>query len=71
MACRLAEGRTKKEVIRCLKRYIIRDIFRTLRVDLATLQTRLDPLWGDSKDYPMLDQCSPEVQRDQIEREHR
>ncbi len=44
MARRTAEGRTKKDVIRCLKRYIIRDIHRTLRSDLATLQTRLDCL---------------------------
>ena len=41
---RLAEGRTKNEAIRCLKRYIARDIYKTLRADLATLQTRLDNL---------------------------
>lgn len=44
MARRLAEGRTKKEIIRCLKRFIIRDIYRTLRADLSTLETRLDAL---------------------------
>ncbi|MBP7930826.1 MAG: IS110 family transposase [Acidimicrobiia bacterium] len=44
MARRTAEGRTKKEVIRCLKRYIVRDMHRTLRADLATLETRLDAL---------------------------
>ena len=47
MARRLAEGQTKKEIIRCLiglKRNIIRDIYRSLRADLATLQKRLDAL---------------------------
>ncbi|WP_420436874.1 IS110 family transposase [Candidatus Poriferisocius sp.] len=37
---RVAEGKTKKEAIRCLKRYIAREIYRTLRADLATLKTR-------------------------------
>ncbi len=37
---RIAEGKTKKEAIRCLKRYIAREIYRTLRADLATLKTR-------------------------------
>jgi len=45
MTRRLAEGLTKKEVIRCLKRYIIREIHRNLRADLATLNKRLDALW--------------------------
>lgn len=31
MARRLAEGKSKKEVIRCLKRYVARDVYRTLR----------------------------------------
>ena len=35
---RLAEGKTKKEVIRCLKRFVARELYRTLRADLATLQ---------------------------------
>jgi hypothetical protein len=30
MERRLAEGKTKKEVIRCLKRYLIREVYRTL-----------------------------------------
>jgi len=30
MAKRLSEGKTKKEVIRCLKRYIAREIFNAL-----------------------------------------
>jgi len=37
---RVGEGKTKKEVLRCLKRYIAREVFRTLRADLATLPTR-------------------------------
>jgi transposase len=34
---RIAEGKTKKEIIRCLKRYIAREIYHTLRADLADL----------------------------------
>ena len=37
---RVAEGKTKKEAIRCLKRYLAREIYRTLRAGLATLKTR-------------------------------
>ena len=37
---RLAEGKTKKGVIRCLKRFVARELYRTLRADLATLTTR-------------------------------
>jgi len=40
MQRRLAEAKTKKEIIRCLKRYIIRQIYRDLRADLATLELR-------------------------------
>lgn len=32
-----AEGKTKKEIIRCLKRYIAREIYATLRADLKSL----------------------------------
>jgi transposase len=32
---RTAEGKTKREIIRCLKRYIAREIYHTLRADLA------------------------------------
>ena len=35
MQRRLAEGRTKPEIIRCLKRYAAREIYRTLRADLT------------------------------------
>lgn len=31
MARRLAEGKTKKEVIRCLKRYLARELYAVIR----------------------------------------
>ena len=34
---RTTEGKTKKEIIRCLKRYIAREVYATLRHDLASL----------------------------------
>ena len=34
---RLAEGKTKKEIIRCLKRYIARELYHCLSADLADL----------------------------------
>lgn len=34
-ARRTAEGRSKREILRCLKRYIARQVFGTLRADLA------------------------------------
>lgn len=40
MERRTAEGRTNREVIRCLKRYVAREIYRTLRADLTTLKLR-------------------------------
>ena len=40
MERRLADAKTKKEAIRCLKRFVARELFRTLRADLATLTTR-------------------------------
>lgn len=42
MTRRLAEGRTKPEIIRCLKRYAAREIYRTMRADLT--RNRLDDL---------------------------
>ncbi len=36
-ARRTTEGKTKKEIMRCLKRYIAREIHRSLRADLADL----------------------------------
>jgi transposase len=44
---RTAEGKTKAEVIRCLKRYIAREIYHALRADLdptATTRRRPDPI---------------------------
>ncbi len=37
---RLAQRKTKKEAIRCLKRFVAPQLYRTLRADLATLTTR-------------------------------
>jgi hypothetical protein len=34
---RTTEGKSKKEIIRCLKRYIAREIYYTLRADLKNL----------------------------------
>ena len=34
-ARRMSEGRSKREILRCLKRYIAREVYRTLRADLA------------------------------------
>jgi transposase len=34
---RTAEGKTKPEIIRCLKRYIARETYHALRADLADL----------------------------------
>ncbi|MGZ4323538.1 MAG: hypothetical protein ACXVHJ_16375, partial [Solirubrobacteraceae bacterium] len=32
---RTAEGKTQREIMRCLKRYIAREVFNALRADLA------------------------------------
>ena len=37
---RISEGKTKKDAIRCLKRFVARELYRTLRADLSTLTTR-------------------------------
>jgi transposase len=37
---RAAEGKTKNEIIRCLKRYIAREVFNALRDDLADVARR-------------------------------
>jgi len=39
VARRTAEGLSKKEIIRCLKRYLARELFRTLKADYAALGT--------------------------------
>lgn len=36
MARRLAEGKTKKEVIRCLKRYVSREVYAALQLDFRS-----------------------------------
>ena len=36
-ARRTTEGKTKKEIMRCLKRYIAREVYATLRDDLRSL----------------------------------
>jgi len=38
-ARRTSEGKTKNEIMRCLKRYIAREAFNALRADLADLQS--------------------------------
>jgi hypothetical protein len=37
VARRTADGKSKREIIRCLKRYIAREIYYTLRADLKNL----------------------------------
>ena len=39
-ARRTAEGLSKKEILRCLKRYIAREVYHSLRADLAALSPR-------------------------------
>jgi transposase len=38
-ARRTSEGKTKPEILRCLKRYIARETYHTLLADLADLAT--------------------------------
>ena len=40
---RTAEGKTKREIIRCLKRHIAREAYHALRADLADLQAATPP----------------------------
>jgi hypothetical protein len=40
---RTAEGKTKPEIIRCLKRYIAREAYHALRADLAALHSATPP----------------------------
>ena len=42
-AKRTAEGKSKREIIRCLKRYVARQLYRTLTADLARYATQLSP----------------------------
>lgn len=43
VARRTAEGKTKPEIMRCLKRYLARQVYRTLLPASATTSTRLTP----------------------------
>ena len=43
MSRRLAQGKTRKEVIRCLKRYIAREVYAAIITDLAPLAARPSP----------------------------
>ncbi len=36
-ARRTTEGKTQKEIMRCLKRYIAREVYATLREDLRSI----------------------------------
>ena len=38
MARRLAEGRTPKMIIRCLKRHVVREVYRAITTDLGLHQ---------------------------------
>ena len=38
---RTTEGRSKREILRCLKRYIAREVYHTLRADLAAYNTSI------------------------------
>ncbi|HYN50237.1 MAG TPA: hypothetical protein VES62_04870, partial [Thermoleophilaceae bacterium] len=40
---RSAEGKTKLEIIRCLKRYIARETYHTLTADLTNLHRQPQP----------------------------
>jgi len=42
-ARRTAEGRSKREILRCLKRYIAREVYRTLRADLTAYNASTGP----------------------------
>lgn len=42
LARRTQDGKTKKEVIRCLKRAVVRELYRAIRDDLAAPRERLD-----------------------------
>ena len=43
VAKRTAGGKSKREIIRCLKRYVARQLYRTLTADLARYATQLSP----------------------------
>ena len=39
---RTTEGRSRPEIMRCLKRYVAREVFHTLRADMHALQKSHD-----------------------------
>jgi hypothetical protein len=39
VARRTAEGKTKREIMRCLKRYVAREVYATILADLTSAQT--------------------------------
>ena len=39
-----AEGRSKREILRCLKRYIAREVYHTLRADLTTYNASISAI---------------------------
>ena len=43
MARRLAEGKTRKEIIRCLKLYVAREVHRAILTDLAPQRPAENP----------------------------
>jgi transposase len=42
MAKRTAEGKTKKEIIRCLKRYVAREVYRAIMLDMTEQDAPLE-----------------------------
>ncbi|MEJ6554696.1 transposase [Microbacterium esteraromaticum] len=40
VARRTAEGRSKRDIIRCLKRYVIREVYRLIKTKPRTGETR-------------------------------
>jgi DNA transposition AAA+ family ATPase len=42
LSARTYEGKTKKEITRCLKRAVVREIYTALRADLAPKDTNPD-----------------------------
>ena len=40
VARRTAEGKSKREIIRCLKRYVIREVYHLVKIDPSTSEIR-------------------------------
>jgi hypothetical protein len=54
LARRTADGKTKREVVRCLKRYIAREVYRTLTADLKDLSATTLTIY---RNVPVLDKA--------------